>query len=159
MNVLRSSFIYSFFTSISRVFGFIRDILIANFLGTGVTADIFFIAFRLPNTFRRIFSEGALNSAFVPIYTKLIKDMKTQINKEFANGCWKASNNFNKIITKANIYKIRICPKNALVEATPISGPQCIGKTKLESLAIELSITLTTAHVFILFFLQRSKAA
>ena len=37
-------------------------------------ADIFFIAFRLPNTFRRIFSEGALNSAFVPIYSKLIKD-------------------------------------------------------------------------------------
>ena len=74
MNVLRSSFVYSVFTSISRIFGFIRDILIANFLGTGVIADIFFIAFRLPNTFRRIFSEGALNSAFVPIYTKLIKD-------------------------------------------------------------------------------------
>ena len=74
MNVIRSSLIYSLFTSISRVFGFFRDIIIANFLGTGVIADIFFVAFRLPNTFRRIFSEGALNSAFVPIYTKLIKD-------------------------------------------------------------------------------------
>ena len=84
MNVLRSSAIYSSFTSISRIFGFLRDILIANFLGTGVIADIFFVAFRLPNTFRRIFSEGALNSAFVPIYTKLIKDNFKQESKKFA---------------------------------------------------------------------------
>ncbi len=84
MNVLRSSFIYSLFTSISRVFGFIRDMLIANFLGTGIIADIFFIAFRLPNTFRRIFSEGALNSAFVPIYTKLINENIRQRSSEFA---------------------------------------------------------------------------
>ncbi len=84
MNVLRSSAIYSFFTSISRIFGFIRDILIANFLGTGVMADIFFVAFRLPNTFRRIFSEGALNSAFVPIYAKLIQDNLKEESKKFS---------------------------------------------------------------------------
>ena len=72
MNVLKSSAIYSFFTFLSRIFGFLRDILIANFLGTGFLADIFFVAFRFPNTFRRIFSEGALNSAFVPIYSKLL---------------------------------------------------------------------------------------
>ncbi len=84
MNVLRSSVIYSFFTSISRIFGFLRDILIANFLGTGLIADIFFVAFRLPNTFRRIFSEGALNSAFVPIYTKLLKDKLIDESRQFA---------------------------------------------------------------------------
>ena len=84
MNVIRSSLIYSLFTSISRVFGFLRDIFIANFLGTGVIADIFFVAFRLPNTFRRIFSEGALNSAFVPIYTKLIKDNLSHESKKFS---------------------------------------------------------------------------
>jgi len=72
MNVLKSSAIYSFFTFLSRIFGFLRDILIANFLGAGFLADIFFVAFRFPNTFRRIFSEGALNSAFVPIYSKLV---------------------------------------------------------------------------------------
>ena len=50
MNVLRSSAIYSFFTSLSRIFGFIRDILIANFLGTGVVADIFLshLGFQIP---------------------------------------------------------------------------------------------------------------
>ena len=72
MNILKSSAIYSFFTFLSRIFGFLRDILIANFLGAGFLADIFFVAFRFPNTFRRIFSEGALNSAFVPIYSKLV---------------------------------------------------------------------------------------
>ena len=71
MNVLKSSSIYSFFTFLSRIFGYLRDILIANFLGTGIYADIFFVAFRFPNTFRRIFSEGALNTAFVPIYSKI----------------------------------------------------------------------------------------
>ena len=84
MNFLRSSVIYSFFTSISRIFGFLRDIFIANFLGTGIFADIFFVAFRLPNTFRRIFSEGALNSAFVPIYTKLIRDDLSKEAQKFA---------------------------------------------------------------------------
>ena len=84
MNVFRSSVVYSLYTSISRVFGFLRDILIANFLGTSFVADIFFVAFRLPNTFRRIFSEGALNSAFVPIYTKLLKDNLIKDSQKFA---------------------------------------------------------------------------
>ena len=84
MNVIRSSFIYSFFTSVSRVFGFLRDILIANFLGTGIFADIFFVAFRFPNTFRRIFSEGAVNSAFVPVYSKLISEKFLEDAKKFA---------------------------------------------------------------------------
>ena len=84
MNILKSSIIYSFFTSISRIFGFLRDMFIANFLGTGIFADIFFVAFRFPNTFRRIFSEGALNSAFVPIYTKLSKDNLFKETRLFA---------------------------------------------------------------------------
>ena len=84
MNVFKSSVIYSFFTSISRIFGFLRDILIANYLGTGFSADIFFVAFRLPNTFRRIFSEGALNSAFVPIYAKLVKNNLSIESQKFA---------------------------------------------------------------------------
>ena len=84
MNVLKSSIIYSFFTSISRLLGYVRDILIATFLGTGVSADIFFISFRFPNTFRRIFSEGALNSAFVPIYSKLLANNLKNEAKIFA---------------------------------------------------------------------------
>ncbi len=52
----------------SRVLGFLRDILIAAVLGTGPTADAFFVAFKLPNFFRRLFAEGAFNAAFVPLF-------------------------------------------------------------------------------------------
>ena len=63
-------------TLLSRILGFVRDIFIAFFLGAGILSDIFFIAFKLPNLFRRITAEGALTSALLPIYTKLIEKKK-----------------------------------------------------------------------------------
>ena len=69
MNLLSSTTIFSFYTMISRVLGYFRDILIAIFLGTSIYADAFFVAFRLPNTFRRLFAEGTFNAAFIPSYT------------------------------------------------------------------------------------------
>ena len=80
MSILKSSAIYSFFTLISRVFGFIRDVIFANFLGTGILADVFYVAFRFPNTFRRIFSEGALNSSFIPVYSKFLVQTNSNAN-------------------------------------------------------------------------------
>ena len=84
MRIIKSSLIYSAFTSISRVAGFIRDIIFANYLGAGIIADVFYVAFRFPNTFRRIFSEGAFNSAFVPIYSKLLSEPDDSEAKKFA---------------------------------------------------------------------------
>ena len=69
MNLLSSASIFSFFTLVSRMLGYIRDILIAFFLGASIFADAFFVAFRLPNTFRRLFAEGTFNAAFIPSYT------------------------------------------------------------------------------------------
>ena len=69
MNLLSSATIFSFFTLISRILGYLRDILIAFFLGASIFADAFFVAFRLPNTFRRLFAEGTFNAAFIPSYT------------------------------------------------------------------------------------------
>ena len=69
MNLLSSTTIFSFFTILSRILGYIRDILIAVFLGASIFADAFFVAFRLPNTFRRLFAEGTFNAAFIPSYT------------------------------------------------------------------------------------------
>ena len=60
-------------TMLSRLLGFARDILIARFLGTGVAAEAFFVAFSLPNMFRRFFAEGAFNMAFVPLYAKKLE--------------------------------------------------------------------------------------
>ena len=58
-------------TLVSRVTGFIRDIMLAAILGAGPVADAFFIALRLPNHFRAIFAEGAFNAAFVPAYARI----------------------------------------------------------------------------------------
>ncbi|MEP9351004.1 murein biosynthesis integral membrane protein MurJ [Xanthobacter sp. KR7-225] len=59
------------FTLLSRLAGFIRDVVMAAVLGAGPVADAFFVAFRLPNHFRAIFAEGAFNAAFVPTYARL----------------------------------------------------------------------------------------
>src|SRR4029453_12176541 len=60
-------------TLMSRVFGFTREMLMASALGTGPVADAFNAAFRFPNTFRRLFAEGAFNAAFVPLFAKEIE--------------------------------------------------------------------------------------
>jgi len=67
---IKSSLLFSSVTFVSRVFGFIRDVLIASFFGTTLYADVFTIAFRLPNLFRSTFAEGAFSAAFVPIFSK-----------------------------------------------------------------------------------------
>ena len=54
----------------SRILGFVRDILIAAYMGTGPVSEAFFVAFSLPNLFRRFFAEGAFNTAFVPMFSK-----------------------------------------------------------------------------------------
>src|SRR5262245_55105706 len=71
-------------TLISRVFGFLRDILIAATLGTGAVADAFFVAFRFPNLFRRLFGEGAFNSAFVPLFAKALEGEGKAAARRFA---------------------------------------------------------------------------
>lgn len=70
MGFIKSSAIVSLGTLCSRILGFIRDILIARYLGAGISSDVFFIALRIPNTFRQIFGEGAFNMAFVPLFKK-----------------------------------------------------------------------------------------
>ncbi len=59
------------YTLVSRLTGFIRDIMLAAILGAGPVADAFFVAFRLPNHFRTIFAEGAFNAAFIPAYARI----------------------------------------------------------------------------------------
>ena len=81
MNLLSSTYIFSFFTLLSRVLGYLRDVLIAIFLGASIYADAFFVAFRLPNTFRRLFAEGTFNAAFVPNYISARNADKKTANK------------------------------------------------------------------------------
>jgi len=69
MSIIRSAFTVGSFTLISRILGYVRDILIAASLGAGFLSDAFFVAFRLPNFFRTLSAEGAFNAAFVPLFS------------------------------------------------------------------------------------------
>ncbi|MEX0759383.1 MAG: lipid II flippase MurJ, partial [Tistlia sp.] len=74
MSLLRGFATVGGYTAASRVLGFLRDILIAGTLGTGPVADAFFVAFRFPNLFRRLFGEGAFNAAFVPLFARRLEE-------------------------------------------------------------------------------------
>ena len=67
--------IISLLTLLSRVLGYLRDLLIAKVIGAGLISDCFFIAFKLPNLFRRLFAEGSMNSAFIPVVSGVREKM------------------------------------------------------------------------------------
>ena len=69
--LLKSGLIVSFMTLISRVLGLVRDVVVANFVGAGAAADVFFFANRIPNFLRRLFAEGAFSQAFVPVLAEV----------------------------------------------------------------------------------------
>jgi putative peptidoglycan lipid II flippase len=84
MNFARNILTVGGVTIISRICGFVRDTLAANFLGAGPVSDAFFVALRLPNLFRSLFAEGALSSAFVPLYAKARKEGGDAMARLFA---------------------------------------------------------------------------
>ena len=84
MALIRSFATVGGYTALSRVLGFVREILIAYFVGTGMVADAFFVAFRLPNLFRRVFAEGAFNAAFVPLFAGRLEAGGETAAKAFA---------------------------------------------------------------------------
>ena len=130
MNLIKSTGTFSFFTIISRLLGYLRDILIAIFLGTGFLADAFFVAFRIPNTFRRLFSEGTFNAAFVPSYAS-----------EFSQGKEKSDIFANNVL---NLLILSLLFLTLLVEIfMPIFvfliAPGFEGETQKMNLAINLT--------------------
>src|SRR5213082_2817578 len=70
MNLLRALVAVSSLTLVSRILGFVRDFYIARAFGAGLVTDAFFVAFRIPNLLRRLFAEGALSQAFVPVLSE-----------------------------------------------------------------------------------------
>src|ERR1700732_4305724 len=84
MALLRSVATVGSYTLVSRIFGFIRDILTAAILGAGPVADAFFVAQRLPNLFRSLFAEGAFSAAFVPLANRALVEGGAPALKQFA---------------------------------------------------------------------------
>jgi putative peptidoglycan lipid II flippase len=84
MSLLRAITTVGGYTLISRVLGFIRDMLLAAILGAGAAADAFVVAFKLPNLFRRLFAEGAFNAAFVPLFARRLVAEGRDAARDFA---------------------------------------------------------------------------
>src|SRR5580693_5724862 len=86
MSLVKSTATIGGYTLLSRVLGFARDVTIASSLGASYLSDAFFIAFKLPNFLRRLFAEGAFNSAFVPLFAGMLavdgKDKAKQFSSE-----------------------------------------------------------------------------
>ncbi len=85
MNLYRAFATVGGLTLVSRIMGFFRDILFAALLGAGPIAEAFVIAFRFPNLFRRWFGEGAMNAAFVPLFTKRLEGDGREAARSFAS--------------------------------------------------------------------------
>ncbi|MBR1945092.1 MAG: murein biosynthesis integral membrane protein MurJ [Alphaproteobacteria bacterium] len=90
LSVIKSILTVGGWTMVSRVLGFVRDLLIANFLGAGMIADAFFVAFKLPNLFRSLFAEGAFNVAFVPLFSEQLETKGKESARLFAEEAFSA---------------------------------------------------------------------
>ena len=149
MNLLKSTGTFGFFTIISRLLGYLRDIFIAIFLGTGVLADVFFVAFRIPNTFRRLFSEGTFNAAFVPSYASELIKGKKQADK-FAN------NIFNLLLL--GLFFLIVIIEIFMPAFVSIIAPGFVGDEQKMQIAIDLTRITFPFLLFIslasFFFLQ-----
>jgi putative peptidoglycan lipid II flippase len=84
LSIVKSALTVGGMTGISRVLGFVRDLLIAAFLGAGAAADAFFVSFKLANLLRRLFAEGAFNAAFVPLFAKAHEGEGDEAARRFA---------------------------------------------------------------------------
>ncbi|HEY1720436.1 MAG TPA: murein biosynthesis integral membrane protein MurJ [Magnetospirillaceae bacterium] len=74
-------------TVLSRLTGLVREMLVARYLGAGVVADAYFVAFRFPNLFRSLFAEGAFNPAFVPLFAGKLEEGGREAARDFAERC------------------------------------------------------------------------
>ena len=143
MNLIKSTGTFSFFTLISRLTGYLRDILIAIFLGAGPIADAFFVAFRIPNTFRRLFSEGTFNAAFVPSYS-------SELNKSKKKAELFANNIFN--ILFLSLFVIVLIIEIFMPMFVSLIAPGFTQDTE----KLEIAINLTRITFPFLFFVSLS---
>lgn len=102
-SVLKSTSTISTLTILSRIFGYVRDSRINYLLGTGPLADAYTIAFRIPNTLRRLVGEGAISAAFIPVFSGYLKEDKRKEAWEFVNAMVSAAMVFVTILALLGI--------------------------------------------------------
>ena len=90
-------------TMLSRIFGFIRDMVVAGIFGAGLVTDAFFVAFRIPNLLRRLLAEGSLTVSFVPVFTEYLKQRSREEALELANVVFTALSVILAIVSVAGV--------------------------------------------------------
>ena len=83
--VVRAAGVVGVATMLSRIFGFLRDMIVAGLFGAGLTTDAFFVAFRIPNLLRRLLAEGSLTVSFVPVFTEYLRNRSREEALELAD--------------------------------------------------------------------------
>jgi putative peptidoglycan lipid II flippase len=101
--VARAAGVVGAATMLSRIFGFIRDMVVAGFFGAGITTDAFFVAFRIPNLLRRLLGEGSLTVSFVPVFTDYLKKRSQKEAFDLANIAFTALSSILALITLMGI--------------------------------------------------------
>ena len=147
-------------TLLSRVTGFVRDIVLAAVLGAGPIADAFFVALRLPNHFRAIFAEGAFNAAFVPAYAGLHATGSAEAARVFADRIFTIL-----LASQLVLLAIALVFTPAVIEllapgfsSDPIRFPLAVELTRI-TFPYLLLVTLVTLYGGILNALQRFASA
>ncbi len=119
-------------TMASRVLGFVREALIAGLLGAGPVADAFYAAFRFPNLFRRLFAEGAFNSAFIPLFAR-----------ELEEGGARKAEDFTKQILSVLIFVLLLLSALAMIFMPFLTGTIIAPKFSENPEKFELTVLLT----------------
>ncbi len=102
--VAKAASVVGLATLLSRIFGFIRDMVVAGFFGAGFATDAFFVAFRIPNLLRRLFAEGSLTISFVPIFTEYLKKKSKEDAIGLANTAFTLLSIILVIVSLAGIF-------------------------------------------------------
>ena len=102
-NIAKAASIIGMGTLLSRILGFLRDMVIANFFGAGMAADAFFVAFRIPNLWRRLVGEGSLTISFIPVYTEYLNQRSEEETKELTHIAFTVAGVFLLILTLLGI--------------------------------------------------------
>lgn len=138
--IARAAGIVGLSTLLSRILGFVRDSLIARMFGAGMAADAFFVAFRIPNMFRRLLGEGSLTSSFIPVFTEYLTHRSREEARELANAFFSAA---MVVLTVTTIVGVIFAPQIVTVLAHGFSSvPE----------KFRLTVTLTRVMFPYLFF-------
>ncbi len=145
--LLRSTLAVSVPTLFSRIFGYIRDMIQAYYMGTGRSADAFTIAYLIPNLLRRLTGEGAMTAAFVPVFSRMKK-------KESRDELWKFANAFffDMTVIMAAVVVLGILFSPLLVKVIGMGFQEVQGK-------LDLTVTLTRIMFPYIFLISLSALA